>query len=179
MTKNANLRKYVPIAATVVLVIIIVITVVIYKLRNNTRAPQSSEIPTFQDTDSKQNIQTDQANIQTGVDNNKVNINPSVDIPVPVKPTFTMSSGNNGPVPAGANMNYICSAQPNIDCSIVLVSGTKQIVLGPTRVTDNGRGQYFASFYWTSVKGSYKVTAQAKNIQGGVSSSISQALEVQ
>jgi hypothetical protein len=100
-------------------------------------------------------------------------------VPLPKQPTFTKSSGNNGPVPVGVNINFVCTAEPGVDCSIVLDSGSKNAVVGPAKVTDNGRGQYFASLYWTSVKGSYKVTAQAKNIQGGVSSSIVQTLEVQ
>ncbi len=97
----------------------------------------------------------------------------------PKQPTFTKSSGNNGPVPVGVNINFVCTAEPGLDCSIVLDSGSNKVVVGPAKVTDNGRGQYFASLYWTSVKGSYKVTAQAKNIQGGISSSIVQTLEVQ
>lgn len=104
---------------------------------------------------------------------------PASTVPLPKQPAFTKSSGNNGPVPVGVNINFVCTAEPGVDCSIVLDSGSKKVMVGPAKVVDNGRGQYFASLYWTSVKGSYKVTAQAKNIQGGVSSSIVQALEVQ
>ena len=104
---------------------------------------------------------------------------PASTVPLPKQPAFTKSSGNNGPVPVGVNINFICTAEPGVDCSILLDSDSKKVVVGPAKVIYNGRGQYFASFYWTSVKGSYKVTAQAKNIQGGASSSILQALEVQ
>ena len=159
------------IAIALIIVTIIIVAVIMVRAKNS---PQEAQTQT---TESNASTPTQESTVQP------VAAEPtspsSIPLPLPKQPSFTKSSGNNGPVPVGANMNFICSAQAGIDCSIILISGSKQIVLGPTKVTDNGRGQYFASFYWTAVKGTYKVTAEAKNIQGGASSSITQALEVQ
>ena len=169
-------RKKILFILTVVGSLILISGLIWVKLKNNPK--QANNLNTLQEA-SPNSESTQQP--PTSTQNNEVTPkNSSPDpIKIPTQPVLTKSSGNNGPVPAGSNMNFICSAEPNIDCSVILTYNGKQIVLGPSKVTDNGRGQYFASFYWASVKGSYKVTAQAKNSQGGVSSSITQALEVQ
>lgn len=162
------------IVTTLFLIGLVIGGVVYYSKYNEKKPTAAVEIPSQSSTQIDTTDQT--TNTPLPVTNQKTTSNTP---PPPLTPTLTKSSGNNGPVPAGSNMNFICSAEPNIDCSVILIYSGKQIVLGPSKVTDNGRGQYFASFYWASVKGSYTVTAQAKNSQGGVSSSISQKLDVQ
>jgi hypothetical protein len=143
--------------------------------KNSKKMDSQSSSRNSEGSASNLQIKTNEAIINKKEDNTTS----AKDAPIPKQPTLTKSSGNNGPVPVGVNINFVCTAEPGLDCSIVLDSDSKNAVVGPAKVTDNGRGQYFASLYWTSVKGSYKVTAQAKNIQGGISSSIVQTLEVQ
>jgi hypothetical protein len=172
-SKNTKPIK-ISIITAIALIIVTIIIVAVIMVRTNKNATQEAQIQTTQSTAS---TPTQESTIQPAAA--EPTSPSSIPLPLPKQPSFTKSSGNNGPIAVGANMNFICSAQAGIDCSIILISGSKQIVLGPTKVTDNGRGQYFASFYWTAVKGTYKVTAEAKNIQGGASGSITQALEVQ
>ncbi len=97
----------------------------------------------------------------------------------PQAPTFTKSSGNNGPIPNNVLVEFVCSAEPGVDCQIILVNSNGQkITLPYMPVKDNGRGQYFISWQWTSQTGTWTVTAQAKNSQGGISSSEKQTLVV-
>lgn len=97
---------------------------------------------------------------------------------VPVTPFFSKSSGNNGPIPANVLVNFICNSEPGTTCQIILTSGNKKIALPEQEVKDNGRGQWFTSWDWTSITGKWNVIARAKNKQGGISDSINQTLEV-
>lgn len=143
--------------------------------KNNKKVNSQSGSRNSEGSASNLPIQTNEAIINKKEDSTTS----AKDAPIPKQPTLSKSSGNNGPVPNGVVINFVCAAEPGLDCSIVLDSGSNKVVVGPAKVIDNGRGQYFASLDWTSVKGSYKVAAQAKNFQGGVSSSIAQTLEVQ
>lgn len=100
-------------------------------------------------------------------------------ITLPVKPVLSKSSGNNGPIPQGATVNFTCTGSAGDSCSIILAYNGKEIVLGPKDIKDNGRGQALADFYWTATQGVYQVIAQAKNASGQTNVSSSQALEVQ
>ena len=95
------------------------------------------------------------------------------------QPTLTKSSGNLGPVPTGIPMNFICNSDLNVNCSIILESSNEKIVLGPIKIASNGRGDQFASFYWTSKIGKYKIYAHAENDNHDISNSLEQSLEVQ
>jgi len=164
----------------IVLIMLIAICTIFYRSKTQKKLPEINNLNRTEEANSPAvPIQQQPANT---AGNDLTPKNPSStanQAAAPAQPAFTKSSGNNGPVPVGVNINFVCTAEPGVDCGIVLDSASNKVVVGPAKVTDNGRGQYFASLYWTSVKGSYKVTAQAKNIQGGVSSSIVQTLEVQ
>jgi len=99
----------------------------------------------------------------------------------PKQPILSMSSGNNGPIPSGVPVNFICSDDAPLKCTIILQNDItrEKKSLGPTTIADNGKGENFASFYWTSGKGKYTVSAQVTNNQGTTNSSINQSLEVQ
>jgi hypothetical protein len=173
--KGKKLIKILPIT---LVAITVGITMIFIWAINSKKPNTANETQTFQEKPS--NTNKDSQSSTANQDNASTSTSsPSEVTSKPTEPILSKSSGNNGPVPVGVNINFVCTAEPGVDCSIVLDSGSNKVVVGPAKVTDNGRGQYFASLYWTSVKGSYKVTAQAKNIQGGVSSSIVQTLEVQ
>lgn len=176
-----KLSKKYKIVVIIIVVALLAVTVVagvyIYKKRQSNKGIAVNPTQTSTQT----NTSNSQSSQQSGQDTNTSAPaqSSSTPAPIPKQPILIKSSGNNGPVPSGVNISFTCTAELGVDCSIILDSNGKQTVLGPTKVADNGRGQYFASFYWISVKGGYKVSAQAKNSQGGASSSIMQALEVQ
>ncbi len=176
LKKKINTKKVIIIVT--ILILISLITGIIYGYKyyhKGYRGTEQANTTQSTNTYDKQNNQPASQDANTPVPTQS-NTTPA---PAPKQPILIKSSGNNGPVPSGVNISFTCTAELGVDCSIILDANGKQTVLGPTKVSDNGRGQFFSSFYWTSVKGSYKVSAQAKNSQGGISSSIVQALEVQ
>lgn len=103
---------------------------------------------------------------------------PSAPAKPPQVPSFTKSSGNNGPIPANVLVDFVCNSEPGTTCQIILNSGNKQIVLAEQQVKDNGRGQWFTNWNWTSVSSKWSVLARAKNAKGGIADSNKQTLEV-
>lgn len=95
-------------------------------------------------------------------------------------PTLTKSSGNNGPVPPGAIIEFVCESINGATCDIVLVdtgSSNSTINLGGKTITDDGRGQSAVLWNWTALKGTWKVAAKATK-DGSTTSSQQQTLEV-
>lgn len=92
------------------------------------------------------------------------------------KPTLMKSSGNNGPVPVGAIIEFTCLAPTGYNCSVEL-KGNKTITLDEKSIEDN-RGQTGAGWEWTSEKGSWTIVAALKDSNGNTNSSDSQSLEV-
>ncbi len=169
-------KKQIKTTLVIIAIMILIVTAVLIwrKYYANTRQVNSNN--------SSQNS-TKPSNSLTGKEDTQqtssTNNTQSTSTPTPKQPTLTKSSGNNAPVPSGSNINFICTAEPGVECIVVLDANGKQIVLGPNKVLDDGRGQFFTSFYWVSLKGSYTVYAEVKNPQGGATSSNKQALEVQ
>jgi hypothetical protein len=162
---------------TLVLIGLIVGGIVAYKKLHKSKPPAATELSNSQAPST--NEQTNQSNDQPATAANSNKATSSATPAAPKPPTFTKSSGNTGPIPSGVTVDFTCMSEVNTECSIILNSGAKQIVLGPSKIADNSRGTYAVDFYWTSVKGSYTVTAQAKNSQGGISTSAAQTLVVQ
>ncbi len=106
---------------------------------------------------------------------------PSSNSSVPLeKPVLIKSSGNNGPVPRGANIEFVCQAPAGLKCSVALTKATpaETITLEPKTVQQNQGSIAGASWYWTAKTGSWKIVA---NLSDGsrTSSSAVQNLEVQ
>lgn len=80
----------------------------------------------------------------------------------PAKPELLKSSGNNGPVPRGVAINFICNSEPGVSCNIILEksSGEKK-ELGEKEVVGDGHGGYFASWNWDAIMGIWNVYAEA------------------
>lgn len=120
--------------------------------------------------------------------NNKPENTPSEDEPKSGKiytalntPTLQKSSGNNGPVPAGALIEFTCEGQVGVSCEIILTSRANRsnvIRLGAKKIADNGRGQYFASWEWESKSGDWSVVARVSDGTSTKDSAI-QILEVE
>jgi hypothetical protein len=101
----------------------------------------------------------------------------------PSKPTLQKSSGNapGSSVPDGAIVEFSCEGTANVFCEIQLTDQSNHnniITLDKKPIASNGRGQYFAIWDWTAVKGSWKVVAKASNSNGETALSDEQTLEV-
>jgi hypothetical protein len=95
------------------------------------------------------------------------------------KPVLIKSSGNNGPVPSGVLVNFVCQSFEAISCDVELRnSAGTTISLGYKDLKNNQTDQYFADWYWSSLVGDWIVSAKAKNQQGLVSESDPQSLSV-
>lgn len=78
------------------------------------------------------------------------------------KPTLSKSSGNNGPVPNGAMVQFICSGVINVNCSVTLTDqDRKTITLEAKPVSDDGRGQAAVSWLWEAKAGTWQIVATA------------------
>lgn len=96
----------------------------------------------------------------------------------PPKPELIKSSGNAGPVHAGAKINFICSTVSGATCNVILEKNGKTIELGKKTATHDGRGGYFTSSNWTAATGSWLVYAKAEK-SGASSESANQQLVVE
>lgn len=101
----------------------------------------------------------------------------------PAKPTLQKSSGNapGSSVPVGAVVQFTCEGAPGLDCEIVLkdsANAARVITLTKQPITSNGRSQYFATWEWTTVQGSWVITSRVSNAGGGQATSDPQTLEV-
>lgn len=83
------------------------------------------------------------------------------------KPTLQMSSGNGGSVvPAGRAMEFTCETSPGFTCTLVLTDRkdpARVVNLGSRSIVSNGRGQYWASWQWSALAGSWSLVATASN----------------
>lgn len=95
-------------------------------------------------------------------------------------PTLTKSSGNNGSVPSGAIIEFICHSVDGASCDIILTDSANKnnvIKLGSKTIADNGRGEFAALWEWTARQGKWSVVARATK-DGASASSPAQTLEV-
>jgi len=177
MNRKTPRRWLIASTIVIILVALIVSGIFIYKKLHSNKIPASHSIETAQQSTPNTDQTSQPANQPTTAQTTAPA--PAAAVPPPKPPTFTKSSGNTGSIPSGVTVDFTCLSEVNTTCSIILVANGKQTILGPSKVADNSRGQYFTDFYWTSVKGSYQITAQAKNSQGGISTSAAQSLVVQ
>lgn len=95
------------------------------------------------------------------------------------KPILNKSSGNNGPVPIGIPINFVCQSSEGAGCVVELKNKNGNIInLGYQPFKNNGKDQYYADWYWTSAEGDWTIVARLKNNQGEVSESDPQNLSV-
>ena len=96
-------------------------------------------------------------------------------------PMLQKSSGNNGPVPAGALINFTCSGPAGADCKIVLTDkNTSEVVtLKKKTLTTTARSGPMASWTWNSEKGSWNVVATVSASGYTSNSSVPQELAVE
>lgn len=97
-------------------------------------------------------------------------------------PILLKSSGNNGPVPAGANIEFVCQAAAGYNCAITLTSKASSanvINLESKTIPTSQSSNTGINWYWTAVKGNWSVVAKLSSSDGRSSSSPAQTLEVQ
>ena len=99
---------------------------------------------------------------------------PKVTLPTPI---FIKSSGNNGPVPKGIDVEFTCTSQAGYSCKIVM-TGAQNKTFDPKSLKDNGRSQAIASWIWTAEAGQYSVKAVLSDTKGNEQASSAQSLEV-
>ena len=93
-------------------------------------------------------------------------------------PTLLKSSGNNGPVPKGAVIEFTCNGPAGYSCKVVL-SGAHNQTFANKSLVDNGRTTPSVSWTWTAETGKHNVVAVLSDNKGNEQSSSTQTLEVQ
>ncbi len=78
-------------------------------------------------------------------------------------PILQKSSGNNGPVPPGAVVEFVCRATTQVDCSVTLTNqSTHQVITLAKKTTQSdGRGAFGATWNWNAVAGDWRIVAEA------------------
>lgn len=92
-------------------------------------------------------------------------------------PLLMKSSGNNGAVPNGVEVEFTCVSQAGYKCKVVL-SGTHAKTFDTKDLKDNGRGQASVSWLWTAEAGQHSVKAVLSDGKGNEQESSAQTLEV-
>lgn len=100
--------------------------------------------------------------------------NSSVVLPTPI---LMKSSGNNGSIPSGIEVEFTCTSLPGYSCK-VLMSGAHTKTFESKALKDNGRGQAGVSWLWKSESGSHSIVAVLSDSKGNEQKSSAQALEV-
>lgn len=145
-------------------------------VKNDTSYPINPG-PTIQDEASRRGQQSQGAQASPSEESDQKQGSPASSM---ATPTLVKSSGNNGSVPAGAVIEFICLSVEGASCDVVLTNtaNPKNVIkLGARSIADNGRGEYAALWNWTAQKGNWKVVAQATKA-GATASSPEQTLEV-
>ena len=133
-----------------------------------------------------QNVQTEEGN-KSGSDESASNTyqqnqaleastSPAVKVTLPA-PILMKSSGNNGPVPKGVDIEFNCAAPAGYSCRVVL-SGAHSKTFDTKELKDNGRGQASVSWIWTAETGMHSVKAVLTDGKGNEQDSSAQTLEV-
>lgn len=136
-----------------------------------TQNPQTEEGNASGSDESASN--TYQQNQVLGESNNP---SPAGKVTLPT-PLLMKSSGNNGPVPPGVEVEFTCMAQAGYKCRIVL-SGAHSKTFDTRDLKDNGRGQASLSWLWTAEAGQHSVKAVLSDGKGNEQESSAQSLEV-
>lgn len=130
----------------------------------------------------KSDTQNDEAGLSsTKIANESVYSSTSSGLTMKLKPpTFLKSSGNHGPVPVGAVINFVCHGTVGLECYMELqdtTSSNNNLVL-EKQLIQSDMGQGFASWNWTSLLGKWDVRAIIIDKEGNISASEIQKLEV-
>lgn len=92
-------------------------------------------------------------------------------------PLLMKSSGNNGPVPPGVDIEFTCASQAGYTCKVVM-TGAHTKTFDAKDLKDNGRGQASVSWIWTSEVGQHSLKAILSDGKGNEQDSSAQTLEV-
>lgn len=149
-----------------------------YYQSNKSGSEQTNTSQTNVDSTDAQNNSTN-TNTDPSTTDTQPGAQTTSNIPVPSKPVLIKSSGNNGSVPSGAIIEFVCQGTAGLSCKVVLINqGGGTVELPIQALKDNGRGQYFTSWEWKSTAGLWQVYAVATNSQGGSAEGDKQKLEV-
>ncbi len=83
-------------------------------------------------------------------------------LPVIAKPMLAKSSGNNGPVPNKANIEFSCNGQVGASCFITLTNQdnpSENLKFDAKTITDDGRGNTSVTWIWEAKPGTWSVKA--------------------
>lgn len=180
MKKGKKNKIIVLTVLAVLLMATIIVGIVIYKNQQAKKLSAANQLQSNQEEGSNTEDQNNQTESQSTPTNTSTPQNNQTNSPsVPEKPTFTKSSGNNGPIPQNVLVEFVCTTLPGLECQIILVNSNGQKITLPFKpVADNGRGQYFTSWQWKGQQGNWSITAQSKNSEGGTNTSEKQTLVV-
>lgn len=92
-------------------------------------------------------------------------------------PLLMKSSGNNGAIPSGVEIEFTCTSQAGYSCKVVL-SGAHSRTFDTKELKDNGRGQASVSWLWTAESGQHSLKAVLSDGKGNEQESSAQTLEV-
>lgn len=178
--KKTNTKKVIIIVSVLILLGLIVGGLFGYRYYQSNKSG-SGQANTSQMTIDSSDAQNNPSNNNTdsSTTDNQPSVQTSNNVPVPSKPVLIKSSGNNGPVPSGAIIEFVCQGTAGLNCKVVMINQRGNTIELPTQaLKDNGRGQYFTSWEWKSASGSWQVYAVVTNSQGGSTESDKQTLEV-
>lgn len=167
----------------VILIIIILVAIGVFfvywgysrnKLNFLSKSSQSQSSPA-----SPNDPTTSGTNNGTSSNQENPSSNGQISSTTPDKPVLIKSSGNYGSVPANIVIEFVCQGAPGLKCKVMLSSQSgSNIELPDQDVKDNGRNQYFTSWEWKSITGTWQVYAVVTNQQGKSAESDKQSLEV-
>lgn len=184
VNKENRIGKKGKVVVVTVLVLMLFIFVIagwgLYKNKQSKKHKASLDLQLNQQK--KSDTQNDETSLSSTRTTNESVYNPaSSKITTELKPpTFLKSSGNNGPVPESATINFICQGQDGLDCFIELQDTSNpnnKFILAKKPILSD-RSQGFASWDWTSVLGKWNIKAIIVDKEGNTSVSETQTLEV-
>lgn len=136
-----------------------------------TQNPQTTEGNSSQTDESSSNTYQQNRTLESSVTPAP---NAKVALPMPI---LMKSSGNNGAVPSGVEIEFTCVSQAGLKCRVVL-SGAHSRTFDTKDLKDNGRGQASVSWLWTAEPGQHVVKAVLSDGKGNEQESSAQNLEV-
>jgi len=182
--QNRKPSSHLPVIAAILVAVVVIVGGFLswrwYNNRSKLAGQQDYQAPNVQtDTgneskrdDSATNTDTQNKELEsTSPSPNAVNSNA---LPMPL---LTKSSGNNGSVPPGAVIEFVCTSPSGFQCKIEL-KGPEAITLETKSVVGNGRGQAAATWTWPAKAGSWSITAILSDNNKNQKASLAQKLEV-
>lgn len=146
-----------------------------YALWNNNKTPSYIDKP--QSVSSEEVKQTETA----GQSNPATSTQPDQNLPLIVKPLLSKSSGNAAPVPAKANIQFVCSGITDASCVVTLINldnSADNLQFEAKTIKDDGRGNLAVSWIWEAKPGTWSVKATLSKSGYRSNSSDTQTLKV-